>query len=85
MLKDLGCTTIITVDVMEEKPAIKSLGIEAGVMDGVIMLYNIKKNNNRERGLEILKMKGTQHSKKTCRMEIKDNGITVHPNKNLIN
>ncbi len=83
MLNDLGCTTIMTTDVMDEKPTITNLGMEAGIMHGVIMLYNIKKSNRRELGLEILKMERTKHSKKTCAMEITDDGMVVHPKKDL--
>ena len=83
MLKELGCTSIMTTNILNEKPTFTNLGLEAFVMDGLIMLYNIKKGNIRERGLEVLKMNGAKHSNKTCSMEITDEGIVVHPQKEL--
>jgi len=48
-------------------------------VDGVILLYNIRKGDLRERALEILKMRGISHSNKIFPMKITDNGVVVFP------
>ncbi len=47
--------------------------------DGVILLYNVRKGDIRERSLEIFKMRGVHHAAKIFPMKIDDNGITIYP------
>ncbi|MBU0629253.1 MAG: hypothetical protein KKC75_08765 [Nanoarchaeota archaeon] len=50
-------------------------------VDGIILLYHVKKKGIRERALEILKMRGTKIPEKTISMEITSSGIKVDPKK----
>jgi circadian clock protein KaiC len=52
-------------------------------VDGVILLYNIRKGDLRERALEILKMRGISHSNKIFPMKITDNGVVVFPDETV--
>lgn len=55
-------------------------GVEEFLADGVIVLYNIRKGNMRESAIEVLKMRGTKHSKRIVAMQIADGkGIEVYP------
>ena len=55
-------------------------GAEEFLADGVIVLYNIRRGNVRENGLEILKMRGVKHEKKIVAMQIIENkGIEIYP------
>lgn len=83
LLNELGCTSLILTEMPEGQSGISRFGIEEFVCQGVIALYNIRKGSERVRGLEILKMRGMDHSKKICLMSIGDNGITIYPNENL--
>jgi len=56
-------------------------GIEEFLADGIIVLYNIKKENIRENAIEVLKMRCGKHEKKIAKMEIAENGIKVYPEK----
>ena len=47
--------------------------------DGVILLYNVRKGDIRERSLEVFKMRGVHHAAKIFPMKIDDNGITIFP------
>jgi len=51
--------------------------------DGIIVLYNIfYRNGMRKRGLEVLKMRGTEIDRKIVEFDIKGKkGIVVYPNK----
>jgi len=81
-LRSLGCTSLMTSE---------SGGIDAEVplgkfevelfSDGIIYLYNMKKDSMRQRGLEVIKLRGTKHSSKTCPIEFTDHGIEVYSNK----
>ena len=48
---------------------------------GVINLQYFRVSSQRVRGIEILKMRGMNHSKKIHPFEITDRGIKIDPNK----
>jgi len=83
LLNDLGCTSLILTEMPEGQSGISRFGVEEFMAQGVIALYNIKKGSERVRGLEILKMRGTNHSKKICMMEIAQAGVVVYPSEDL--
>ncbi len=84
-LRSLGCTSLMTSE---------SGGIDAEVplgkfevelfSDGIIYLYNMRKeakDARRQRGLEVIKLRGTKHSNKICPIEFTEHGIEVYANK----
>ncbi len=81
MLKKWGCTTILTYQgnpVNGKKIGHNSLGFES---DSIIVLYFVRAKDERERYLEILKMRGTKHSTKIYPFIIENkNGIIVNKN-----
>lgn len=83
MLSELDCTSLILTEMPMEGRGVSRYGIEEFLVHGVIALYNIRKGSERVRGLEVLKMRGTRHSKKICLMEIGASGIEVYPNESL--
>jgi KaiC/GvpD/RAD55 family RecA-like ATPase len=83
LLNELGCTSLLLTEMPEGQEGISRYGMEEFICQGVIALYNIRKGSERVRGLEILKMRGTDHSKRICLMEIGDAGVVVYPNENL--
>lgn len=83
LLNDLGCTALVLTEMPEGQSGISRFGVEEFMAQGVIALYNIKKGSERVRGLEVLKMRGTNHSKKICMMEIAQNGVLVYPSEDL--
>lgn len=77
-IHDWGVTSLMTSE-QEPNPSMhKSTVIEFQV-DGVVLLYNIRKGDIRERSLEIFKMRATKHSAKIFPMQITDTGVTIYP------
>ncbi|MFW6282595.1 MAG: RAD55 family ATPase [Minisyncoccales bacterium] len=78
LLRKWDCTSILTY---EEDPssslksATKTMEFEA---DAIINLYFIRKNKYRKRYLEILKMRGTDHSKEVYPFAIGKGGININ-------
>lgn len=63
----------------EQEPGIYSRsGIEEFLADGVVVLYNIKIHNIREKALEILKLRSSNHEKKITPYKITSQGIEVY-------
>jgi KaiC/GvpD/RAD55 family RecA-like ATPase len=77
LLRRWEVTTILTLeeDPMEElNPDAKAIQFEA---DSIINLYFIRKKKSRSRYLEILKMRGTKHSRDIYHFEIGKKGINI--------
>jgi len=52
---------------------------EEFLADGVIVLYNVKHGNVRERAIEILKLRGAKHSERIVALQISEKGLVVYP------
>ncbi|MEM3407922.1 MAG: ATPase domain-containing protein [Candidatus Micrarchaeia archaeon] len=79
--KKLDCTIVITSDL---KIPSKTLEAEEGLIneylvDSVISLYSVRRGDIRDFGLEIIKMRGTNHSRKIVPMRIVPTGMIVYP------
>ncbi|MFH1255974.1 MAG: ATPase domain-containing protein [Candidatus Diapherotrites archaeon] len=68
----------------EQQPNVYSRsGVEEFLADGVIVLYNIKIHNLREKALEILKLRSSNHEKRIVPYKICDRGIEIYINQSL--
>lgn len=77
-----GVTTLLTSE-QEPDPEKHSSTIMEFEVDGVILLYNLRKGDVRERSIEIFKMRSTQHSAKIFPMKIEESGITIFPEETI--
>lgn len=77
-IHEWGVTSMMTSEQEPDSMHHKSTVIEFQV-DGVVLLYNIRKGDIRERSLEIFKMRATKHSAKIFPMQITDFGVTIYP------
>jgi|GEM_PF-453426 len=84
LLKKMRCTTIAIDEVREGQSSLSAYGVEEFVVDGVIVLYLIKRSNIYLRAAVIRKMRGVNHSTKIHPMEIKSpGGIIIYPSQEL--
>ena len=81
MLKKNGCTSLILSETYNDN--ISRFGIEEFVCDGVILLHNILVNNDYRRGISVIKMRFTDHSKQIHPYKITPQGFIVFPNEEL--
>ena len=77
MIGGWNCTSLLTLE--EDISEIKELTSKAIEFesDSIILIYFPSEKGERNRYLEILKMRGVKHSKKVHRFEIGKNGISV--------
>jgi circadian clock protein KaiC len=59
-------------------------GIEEFLSDGVIVLYNLREGKKRERALEVLKLRCSDHVKKLVPYAITKKGITIKAKKGIM-
>ena len=78
LLRNLDCTTITTVEATTANKSELHFDIEHFVMDGIINIYNLDKEDRRIRALEVFKMRGTDHSRDLVPFKVTPNGIKVY-------
>ena len=78
LLRNLDCTTLTTVEANTSSRDELKYDIEHFVMDGIINLYNIGREDRRIRALEIMKMRGTAHSRDLVPFKVTPSGIKVY-------
>lgn len=78
-LQRIGCTTIMISDTPWGSQRIGS-GVEEFIADGIILMQTqFDENGDLRRTLSILKMRSTNHSRKTYEYEITNEGIQILP------
>lgn len=86
MIAGWNCTSLLTLEEdLSDTKELTSKAIEFE-SDAIILIYFPSEKGERSRYLEILKMRGVEHSKKIHRFEIGHNGISISlkgPNKSI--
>ncbi len=75
----LGCTTILTSEMLPDQIQLSRFGVEEFIVDGVIVFYYTKIDSYFARALTVWKMRYTHHSQKIHPYKITENGIVVFP------
>jgi circadian clock protein KaiC len=79
VLKDSGVTAVITAERISDSEPTSRFGVEDFVADSVIFLYNTVVGRQRERQIEIVKLRGGSHQTGKYPFLISDEGLTVFP------
>ena len=80
MISAWSCTALLTYEgstIKDEPLDQKALEFES---DSIILLYYLRKKDERERFIEVLKMRGTEHSKHIYKFDITKKGIVIDNN-----
>jgi len=83
ILRRWNCTTLLPSEasITEEGEGTQvqvRFGLEY-LADALLSIYAVRKGDLRETALEIIKMRGTDHSKKLAPMKITKEGVTLYP------
>ncbi len=78
LLRNLDVTSITTVEASTAMREEMKYDIEHFVMDGIINLYNLEREDRRVRALEIFKMRGTDHSRDLVPFKVTPQGFKVY-------
>jgi circadian clock protein KaiC len=78
-LKQVGATTIMTTERVEEYGQVARFGVEEFVSDNVVIVRNVLEGERRRRTIEILKLRGTTHMKGEYPFTITNDGINIFP------
>jgi KaiC/GvpD/RAD55 family RecA-like ATPase len=81
-LRSLGCTSLMTSESVGLDTEVPLGKFEVELFsDGIIYLYNVRRKNQRQRGIEVIKLRGTKHSNKVSPIEFSEHGIEVYPSR----
>lgn len=78
-LKQIGVTTVMTTERVDEYGPVARFGVEEFVSDNVVIVRNVLDGERRRRTLEILKLRGTSHMKGEYPFTITEEGINIFP------
>lgn len=78
-LKQVGTTTVMTTERIEEYGPVARFGVEEFVSDNVVIVRNVLEGERRRRTIEILKLRGTTHMKGEYPFTITIEGINIFP------
>ncbi len=78
LLASLGCTSILTSEVTEPG-TFSAYGVEEFISDGIISLDQVAVGKQRQRRLQIIKMRGRGYSEDEFRFKITEKGIMMLP------
>lgn len=78
-LKQIGVTTVMTTERIEEYGPVARFGVEEFVSDNVVIVRNVLEGERRRRTMEILKLRGTTHMKGEYPFTITNQGINIFP------
>jgi len=79
ILRRLGCTALISSEIVPGSKGISRYGVEEFVSDSVIVLYYERLQSTFSRALQVWKVRGSSHSEKLHPYKIDENGITIYP------
>ena len=76
-VKNAGCTSLVTSEIMEDSKALSRFGVEEFVVDGVIILNYLGIGDEANRSIQIRKMRRTAHGKDIYPFKITEKGIEI--------
>jgi circadian clock protein KaiC len=81
-MRENKCTSVLIGEAEQDPNTYSRHGVVEFAVDGVIVMYNIRRENARHRAIEILKMRGTNHMTKIVPFMMQE-GVVVLPKQKL--
>ncbi len=78
-VNDNGITALLVSELLPTAKGYSQYGVEEAVADGILLLGNLKRRGDLLRTLQIIKMRGTAHSRAEYVMDITSIGILISP------
>jgi circadian clock protein KaiC len=79
VLSSKGCTTLLVSEIMSSEEGYSRWGVEEAIADGVIVTGNLERRGDLLRTLQIVKMRGTTHSRAKYVLDLTTSGVLLVP------
>jgi KaiC/GvpD/RAD55 family RecA-like ATPase len=81
--EEIGSTSFLITETKQVPTVFSTTGVEEFLADAVVVLYNIKRGNIRERAIEVLKLRGDGHQHRIVAMNITSDGVEIYPDQEV--
>lgn len=78
-LSDLNCTSILVSEVAAQSSAYSTFGVEEAISDGIVLMANMERRGDLLRTLQVIKMRGTMHSRAKYVLDLTPVGVLLVP------
>ncbi|MBI5001616.1 MAG: circadian clock protein KaiC [Euryarchaeota archaeon] len=78
-LSELGCTTILVSEISPTAERYSLYGVEEAIADGIVLMGNLERRGDLLRTLQVVKMRGTQHSRAKYVLDLTPCGVLLVP------
>lgn len=78
-LADIGCTSILVSEVAAQSSAYSMFGVEEAISDGIVLMANMERRGDLLRTLQVIKMRGTMHSRAKYVLDLTPEGVLLVP------
>jgi circadian clock protein KaiC len=78
-LSDLDCTSILVSEVSAQASSYSMFGVEEAISDGIILMANMERRGDLLRTLQVIKMRGTMHSRAKYVLDLTPVGVLLVP------
>jgi circadian clock protein KaiC len=79
MLSDIGCTSILVSEVSAQSSSYSMFGVEEAISDGIVLMANMERRGDLLRTLQVIKMRGTMHSRAKYVLDLTTEGVLLVP------
>ncbi len=79
VLSSHGCTSLLVSEISPAEPRYSLYGVEEAIADGIILMSNMERRGDLLRTLQVVKMRGTQHSRTKYVLDLTPVGVLLVP------
>lgn len=79
VLSNMGCTSLLVSETAPGGDRYSMYGVEEAIADGVIVTGNLERRGDLLRTLQVVKMRGTQHSRAKYVLDLTTEGVLLAP------
>lgn len=74
-----GCTTLLVSEIAPTYERYSTYGVEEAIADGIIVMGNLERRGDLLRTLQVVKMRGTMHSRAKYVLDLTTTGVLLVP------
>jgi circadian clock protein KaiC len=79
ILSGMGTTTLLVSEISPTGERYSSFGVEEAISDGIIVMGNLERRGDLLRTLQVVKMRGTMHSRAKYVLDLTTTGVLLVP------
>ena len=78
-LSEVGCTSILVSEISPGEQSYSMYGVEEAIADGIVLMANLERRGDLLRTLQVVKMRGTMHSRAKYVLDLTPVGVLLVP------